>query len=445
MSLRRDGLGCLPLLVASGVLVAIATRLLDGPHEGLAHMLLVVAALLPFAYFISPSHPSESVIFSTGRAARFPRTVHRELGVSTPPPWWKPLRRRRPIPVLVGEDELDLRVSRLRFRKYPDVLLDLDLGPDFPRGLAASARGPLKRLSSQPLVVPGLDLELEGDRARLLALFDAPMRWQTKLHADRWRLVLADGHLRAEVHGLDLKERGIAQTREFLEFARQLRVAAAAPVSDRLVHNAKRDLTPALRIASAEALWDLEPRSERANQLRKAWLRRAHRVDLRIAAARRSGGEGLRILDALARGAAPFVDSEVEDRVAAVRALGDLAPDSLPTLQALAGLPVIAPAVAEQLARHGAGGELALAPAASSGDLALAPSAETGDLALAPSAGTGDLALAPAGARPSAPAPPGARPSARPPEGDAPPSDDQDSVSRGIKSTKLQGRNRESS
>ncbi len=398
MSLRRDGPGCLPLLAASALLLGLGAALTEGPHDVLSSALLILGVLLPAAYFISPKRPDESVIFTVGRAARFHRTVREQLGQGPKIPWWKPSSPRRPIPVLVGEDELALTARRVALRKYPDVRLDLDLGPDFPPGLSIDARGVLTRLTSQPLAVPGLDLALEGDPARLLALFDAPMRWQTVLHVERWRLSLSDGHLRAEVHGLDVKERGIEQVREFLRYAHSLRRAAAAPVGDRLLHNAKRDRDPPLRIANAEALWDLEPRSERANALRKAWLRRAHRADLRIAAARRSGEEGLTVLESLARSDDP------EAAIAATRALGDLAPASLPILHALADLPLVADVVAEQRARHGIGGELALKSEGDGGELAL-------------SSAEGELALT---------------------------DDDQDSVSRGIKSTKLQGRKRES-
>ncbi len=376
----------------------VGALLADGPHDVLSSALLILGVLLPGAYFISPTRPDESVIFSVGRASRFHRTVRDQLGQGPSLPWWKP-SRRRPIPVRVGEDELALTVRRVALRKYPDVRLDLDLGPDFPPGLSIDARGVLERLASQPLVVPGLALTLEGDPARLLALFDAPLRWQTALHVERWRLSLSHGHLRAEVHGLDLKQRGVEQVREFLRYAHSLRTAAAAPVGDRLLHNAKRDRDPPLRIANAEALWELEPRSERANELRKAWLRRAHRADLRIAAARRSEEEGLQVLESLARSDDP------EAAIAATHALGDLAPASLPILHALADLPHIADAVAEQRVRHGIGGELAL-DGATEGGLAL--SSAEGELALSEDA-------------------------------------DQDSVSRGIKSTKLQGRKRESS
>lgn len=382
VSVRRDGLGCLPLLALSCGGLFVSSVLLEGRVDPAWRGLFALAsAALPLLYFWNPRRPEESVLRSTSRAARFHRTVRNELGVDPKIPWWKPFASHR-IRMRVNDDVLPLRVRRLRFRKYPDVLLEMPVKEGFPTGLALGKPG-LLTAEAHATGDAAFDrrVHLEGPSAVWLSVLDPPLRQRLLTAVDERKLHLRRGRLHAEVHGLDLKSRGLEQVRAFVALAADLQAAAAGPLGERLLARARNDPDLLVRTHAARAFWSLGGSWDQATALIEDWLTAPEPI-LRITACEASPPEvALPVLVALAGDPS----TPTAHAVLAVRRLGGLEhPDLVGALHGLANpQPDVVFAVAKELARHGEqGGGLALAEDGSGGELAVV-GAEGGELAVA--------------------------------------------------------------
>ena len=392
MGVRRDGFGCLPLLAVSGLGLFVLSVLPAGLVDDAVRSLLALACCaLPLLYFWSPRRPEESVLRSTSRAARFHRIVRNELGVDPKLHWWNPFASHR-VRMQVADVVLPLLVRRRRFRKYPDVLLELSVKDVFPPELSFSQPG---LLHSAGTSTGDVDFDgrvhLVGPPAVWLSVLDESLRERLATAVRDRKLVLRRGRLQAEVHGLDLKSRGLEQVREFVGIASGLRAASTGPVTDRLLLRARNDRDLVVRTHAARALWSLEASSDRAEALRESWLVAPEAI-LRVAACAASEPEqALPVLADLAGDPA----SPGPHRVLAVRRIGGLEHvDVVSVLRGLSGEePDLVVAIAEELARHGEqGGGLALAEGGEGGELAFA-GGQGGEVALAGERG-GEVAVA---------------------------------------------------
>lgn len=390
MSFKRDGFGCLPLLGMS--LLGIAATLRVGPYvlsEGAMILTLVALVLLPLAYLWTPADRRSSVVIGSFSAAGLPRRVRDQIGDGrwTSAPGFK---KRRTTTVEVGGHDLPLEVRRLRFRKHPDLRVRLKLPAGFPWDLAFKSSG-LLGARGRGTRDPGFDgtVATRGDHLRLMALLDDVLREDVARWVGDHVLKLSEGELSFEVHGLDVREKGMKQVRAFLRLASRIIRASEAPLGDRLHDRARTDPVATVRAAAARALWSLEPDSQRATTLRADWQQPDQPPLHRITAC-----EDQEVPVAFSVLSRLLTDPNTPTAFVALaaRRLGSLDhPDVVPTLRGLAASdPEVQKAVAEALARLGhEGGGLSLATG-DGGQLAMA-GAQEGDLALA---GTQEGALA---------------------------------------------------